>query len=116
MFRLIFRLISASIALALTALFVKNFVIDGLTALVMAVIVISLIDFILEKVFDMQVKPIGRGISGFILSVAIFYGIQYVVDGYSITIGAAILAALVYAVISFIIPGKGFFEGKKNKK
>jgi len=114
MFGLVFRLISAAIVLSLTAFFTPGFSIDGVKALIVAVIVLSLIDFILSKIFDIQAKPFGRGISGFAVTVIVLYVTKFLVEGFDINLLSAIIAAFVYGIISAIVPGKGVFEGSKK--
>ena len=43
---------------------------------------------------------------GFVLAVVILYATQFFVSGYSISWIAAIIGALIYGVIDYIIPGE----------
>ena len=48
----------------------------------------------------------GKGFVGFVLSVITLYATQFFVAGYSITWMAAIIGALIYGVIDYILPGE----------
>ena len=48
----------------------------------------------------------GKGFVGFVLAAVTLYATQFFVSGYSISIMAAIIGALIYGVIDYIIPGE----------
>ena len=48
----------------------------------------------------------GKGFVGFVLAVVILYATQFFVAGYSISWMAAIIGALIYGVIDYIMPGE----------
>ena len=48
----------------------------------------------------------GKGFVGFVLAVVILYATQFFVAGYSITWMSAIIGALIYGVIDYILPGE----------
>ncbi|WP_058486631.1 phage holin family protein [Defluviitalea phaphyphila] len=103
---IILRLIGTAIVLAVTAFLTPRFSIDGIWALIIASIVITFIDYLIEKLTGIDASPFGRGFVGFIVSVAIIYFTKYIVSGFEVTILGSILGALVIGIINAITPGK----------
>ena len=104
------RLVVASIILAITAALTPGFVISGIWPLLMGALVLALFDYVALRTIGIDASPFGKGITGFILAVAILYITQFFVEGYSISIWGALLGALVYGIIDAVIPGK-FTQG-----
>ena len=100
------RLIVAAIVLAVTAFFTPGFHINSIWALALAAIVLTVLDYIIAKFTGIQASPFGKGFVGFILAAIIFYLTQFFVAGYSISWIAAIIGALVYGIVDYIIPGE----------
>lgn len=100
------RLIVAAIVLAVTAFFTPGFHINSIWALALAAIVLTVLDYIIAKFTGIQVSPFGKGFVGFILAAIILYLTQFFVAGYSISWIAAIIGALVYGIVDYIIPGE----------
>ena len=100
------RLIVAAIVLAVTAFFTPGFHINSIWALALAAIVLTLLDYIIAKFTGIQASPFGKGFVGFILAAIILYLTQFFVAGYSISWIAAIIGALVYGIVDYIIPGE----------
>lgn len=63
-------------------------------------------DYIIVKLTGLHASPFGKGFVGFILSVIVLYFTQYFVVGYSISWIAAIIGALIYGLVDYIIPGE----------
>ena len=103
--RFLFRLVLATIVLAITAFLTPGFAISGLVPLLISALVISVLDFALEKT-GLHASPFGRGITGFVLAAAIIYFTQFVVVGYSVTLLSAFIGALIYGIVDALIPGK----------
>lgn len=103
------RLVTAAIVLAITAFFTPNFTIDNIWSLAVAAIVLTLIDYMIVKFTGLDATPFGKGFVGFILAAVTLYITQYFVAGYSISWMAAIIGALIYGIIDYIIPGKQEF-------
>ena len=99
------RFIVAAIILGITAFFTPNFSISNIWALALAAIVLTVMDYIIVKITGLQAVAFGKGFVGFILAVITLYATQFFVAGYSITWFAAIIGALIYGVIAFIMPG-----------
>ena len=99
------RLVTAAIVLAITAFFTPGFTINNIWSLAIAAIVLTLIDYLIVKFTGLDATPFGKGFVGFILAAVILYVTQYFVAGYSISWIAAIIGALIYGIVDYIIPG-----------
>ena len=100
------RLVTAAIVLAITAFFTPGFSINNIWSLAIAAIVLTLIDYLIVKFTGLDATPFGKGFVGFILAAVTLYVTQYFVAGYSISWIAAIIGALIYGVVDYIIPGE----------
>lgn len=101
----IIRFVVAAIVLMVTAYFVPGFKMRGgfMTALIGA-IVIAAADFLIEKLFNFDASPLGRGISGFLISAAVIYFAQYFVPGMEVSLWGALIGALVIGLVDIILP------------
>ena len=104
--QIIGRFIAAAIVLAITAFFTPGFNISNIWALGLAAIVLTVMDYLITRFTGLHASPFGKGFVGFILAAATLYLPQYFVAGYSISWIAAIIGALIYGVIDYIIPGE----------
>lgn len=100
------RLIAAAIVLAITAFFTPGFHISNIWALALAAVVLTVMDYLIVKFTGLHASPFGKGFVGFVLAVVTLYLTQYFVAGYSISWLAAIIGALIYGVVDYIIPGE----------
>ena len=100
------RLITAAVVLAITAFFTPGFSINSFWALALAAVVLTALDYVIVKFTGLEASPFGKGFVGFIVAAVILYITQFFVAGYSISWLAAIIGALVYGVVDYIIPGK----------
>lgn len=100
------RFIVASIILGITAFFTPGFSINNIWALGIAAIVLTVMDYLIIKFTGLHAMAFGKGFVGFILAVVALYATQYFVAGYSISWFAAIVGALIYGVIDYIMPGE----------
>ena len=50
--------------------------------------------------------PLVKGIIGFVLCAITLYVVQYLVNGYTISWISAILGALVYAIVDYMLPSE----------
>lgn len=100
------RFIAAAIVLAITAFFTPGFNISNIWSLALAAIVLTALDYLIVKFTGLHASPFGKGFVGFVLAVVTLYVTQYFVAGYSISWLAAIIGALIYGVIDYIIPGE----------
>ena len=104
--QIIGRFIVAAIILGITAFFTPNFSISNIWALALAAIVLTVMDYIIVKVTGLNAIAFGKGFVGFVLAAITLYATQFFVAGYSISWFAAIIGALIYGVIAYIMPGE----------
>ncbi len=104
--QIIGRLIVAAIVLGITAFFTPGFSINNIWALGLAAIVLTIMDYLIVKFTGLHASPFGKGFVGFILAAVTLYLTQFFVAGYSISWIAAIIGALIYGVIDYLIPGE----------
>ncbi len=100
------RFIVAAIILGVTAFFTPGFSINNIWALAISAIVLTVMDYLIIKFTGLHAMAFGKGFVGFVLAVVILYATQFFVAGYSISWMAAIIGALIYGVIDYIIPGE----------
>ena len=104
--QIIGRLIAAAIILGVTAFFTPGFRIDNLWSLALAAIVLTVMDYLIVKFTGLQAMAFGKGFVGFVLAVVILYATQFFVAGYTISWMSAIIGALIYGIIDYILPGE----------
>ena len=104
--QIIGRMIAAAVVLAITAFFTPGFTINNIWSLVIAAVVLTILDYLIVKLTNLHASPFGKGFVGFILSAVILYVTQFFVAGYSISWLSAIIGALIYGIIDYIMPGE----------
>ncbi len=104
--QIIGRLIAAAIILGVTAFFTPGFRIDNFWSLALAAIVLTVMDYLIVKFTGLQAMAFGKGFVGFVLAVVILYATQFFVAGYTISWMSAIIGALIYGIIDYILPGE----------
>lgn len=100
------RLVLTAIILAIVSFFTPGFTISGMWSYLIAALVISILDYLVEAYMGVDASPFGRGIKGFFIAAIILYVAQFFVPTMSVSIIGAIFAALVIGIIDAIIPGK----------
>jgi uncharacterized membrane protein YvlD (DUF360 family) len=101
----IIRFAVAAIVLMVTAYFVPGFRMrGGFTTALIGALVIAAADFLIEKLFRFDASPLGRGISGFLISAAVIYFSQYLVPGMEVSLLGAVIGALVIGLIDTVLP------------
>ena len=104
--QIIGRFLVAAIILAITAFFTPGFSINNIWALAIATLVLSIMDYLIVKLTNLHASAFGKGFVGFVLAALTLYLTQYFVAGYSISWLAAIVGALVYGIVDYIMPGE----------
>lgn len=104
--QIIGRLVAASIILAVTAFFTPGFTINNIWALGLAAVVLTAMDYLIIKFTGLHAMAFGKGFVGFVLAVIVLYATQFFVSGYTISWMAAIIGALIYGIIDYMIPGE----------
>lgn len=100
------RLALTAVILGITSFFTPGFNIDGLWSFLLAALIISVIDYLVESFMGVDASPFGRGIKGFFIAAIILYLTQFFVPNMSVSIIGALLAALAIGIIDAILPGK----------
>lgn len=100
------RLVLIAVILAITSFFTPGFTINGLWSFLLAAVVITVLDYLVESFMKVDASPFGKGLKGFIISVIIIYLTQFLVPNMRVSIIGAILASLVIGVLDAIIPGR----------
>lgn len=100
------RFIVAAIILGITAFFTPGFSINNIWSLGISAIVLTVMDYLIIKFTGLHAMAFGKGFVGFVLAVVVLYATQFFVSGYSISWMAAIIGALIYGVIDYIMPGE----------
>lgn len=103
--QIIGRLIGAAVVLAITAFFTPGFTINSIWALAVATVVLAIMDYLIVKFTGINASPFGKGFVGFVLAAITLYVTQYFVAGYSISWIAAIIGAVIYGIVDYLIPG-----------
>ena len=103
---LIVRFLVTAVILAVTSFLTPGFKIVGLWSIIVAAVVISVIDYLVEKLMRVDASPFGKGIKGFVIAAVILYIAQFIVPGMRVSIIGAILASVVIGVLDAILPGR----------
>ena len=74
-----------------------------LTTFIRAIILYLIV--LIVKFTGLEATPFGKGFVGFVLAAVTLYVTQYFVAGYSISWIAAIIGALIYGIVDYMIPG-----------
>lgn len=103
--QIIGRMIGAAIVLAITAFFTPGFTINSIWTLIVATVILTIMDYLIVKFTGINASPFGKGFVGFVLAAITLYVTQYFVVGYSISLVAAIIGAVIYGIVDYLIPG-----------
>lgn len=102
------RLVIVAIILCVTSFLTPGFSIRGLFSFLIAAVVITVLDYLVEKMMGVDVSPFGKGAKGFIISAIIIYVAQFIVPSMKVSIFGALIAALVIGILDAIFPSKTF--------
>jgi uncharacterized membrane protein YvlD (DUF360 family) len=105
-FRWLGRLVIMAIILAIVSFVTPGFSINGLWSFIIAAVVISLLDFLVETVMKTDASPFGKGLKGFLLAAVILYVAQFLVPGMSVSIIGALIGALAIGILDAIFPSR----------
>lgn len=103
---IIVRLIVTAIILAIASFLTPGFSIIGLWSYIIAAVVITLIDWGVEKVMGVDASPFGKGLKGFLIAAVIIYIAQFIVPHMRVSMIGALLAALAIGILDAVIPGR----------
>lgn len=102
----VIKLVLTAIVLGITSFFTPGFSITGIWSLLIAAVVISVIDYLVETFMGVDSSPFGKGIKGFFIAAIILYIAQFFVPTMAVTMWGAILAAIVIGILDAVIPGR----------
>lgn len=104
--RWIGRFVLVAIILMITSFLTPGFTIRGIWSFLIAAVVISVLDYLVEMLMGIDASPFGKGIKGFIIAAIIIYLAQFLVPNMGVSIIGAILAAIVIGVLDAIFPAR----------
>lgn len=102
----VIRLLLTALVLAVTSFLTPGFSIVGLWSMILAAVVITIVDAIVESFLKVDASPLGKGFKGFVIAAIIIYATQFVVPNMNVSWLGAILAALVVGIIDALLPGR----------
>ena len=98
------RLVIVAIILGLTSFFTPGFRIQGMWSYLIAAVVISALDYLVESFMGVDASPFGKGLKGFAIAAVIIYLTQFLVPDMSVSIIGSLLAAVVIGILDMIFP------------
>lgn len=102
----ILRFVLVAIILGITSFLTPGFSINGLWSFLLAAVVITVLDYLVESFMGIDASPFGKGIKGFVISAIILYVAQFIVPNMRVSIMGSMLAALVIGILDAVLPGK----------
>ena len=100
------RLITSILVLGITAFFTPGFTFSSIWILALAVIVLTVFDFLIDNFSRLYYHPFVKFIIGFILSGISLFLVQYFVIGYMLSLLSIFLGALVYGLVDYMLPSE----------
>lgn len=100
------RLIAVAIILGITSFLTPGFTIHGMWSFLIAAVVISALDYLVELFMGIDASPIGKGVKGFVITAVILYLAQFLVPNMHVSIIGALLAAIVIGILDAVLPGR----------
>ena len=100
------RLILVAVILGITSFLTPGFSINGLWSFLLAAVVITVLDYLVESFMGVDASPFGRGIKGFVIAAVILYLTQFLIPNMSVSIIGALLAAIVIGILDAVLPGR----------
>ena len=103
-FRWLGRLAIIAVVLAIVSFVTPGFTIAGFWSFIIAAVVISLLDYLVEVVMKVDASPFGKGLKGFILAAVILWVAQFIVPNMSVSIWGALFGALAIGILDALFP------------
>ncbi|WP_353894333.1 phage holin family protein [Proteinivorax hydrogeniformans] len=104
MLRLVIRFIISAIVLMAMGFFLPGFGALGFVGALISAVVISVLGYIMEKLFGENISPQNRGIVGFISSAVVIYLAQFLVADLNVSIFGALIAAFIIGIVDAFVP------------
>jgi len=102
--KILIRLIVSALALLLVSFLIPGFSIAGFWSALIAAIIISLIGFVIEKLFGKGISPYARGLVGFLVAALVIYLAGRIVNGFNVTFLGAIITSFVIGIVDMLVP------------
>lgn len=100
------RLVAVAVILAITSFLTPGFTIIGLWSFLLAAVVITVLDYLVESFMGVDASPFGKGLKGFVIAAIIIYLTQFLVPNMRVSIMGSILAAIVIGILDAVVPGR----------
>lgn len=100
------RLVLVAVILGLTSFLTPGFSINGVWSYLIAAVVITVLDYLVESFMGVDASPFGKGVKGFIIAAVILYLAQFLVPNMRVSIIGALIAALVIGILDAIFPSR----------
>ena len=100
------RLILVAVILGIISFLTPGFSINGLWSFLLAAVVITVLDYLVESFMGVDASRFGRGIKGFVIAAVILYLRQFLIPNMSVSIIGALLAAIVIGILDAVLPGR----------
>ena len=100
------RLILVAVILGITSFLTPGVSINGLWSYLLAAVVITVLDYLVETFMGVDASPFGKGVKGFVIAAVILYLAQFLVPNMRVSIFGALIAALVIGVLDAIFPSR----------
>lgn len=100
----IVRFIVSALVLLGVGYIVPGFSMVGFVNALLAAIVIAVLGYVIESIFGENISPQSRGIVGFATSAVVIYMTQFIIEGLSVSILGALIAAFIIGLIDAFVP------------
>ena len=110
------RLLAAILILGITAFFTPGFTLSSIWILALAIIILTILDFLIDNFTKLYFHPFIKFIIGFVLSGVSLFLVQYFVIGYMISALSIFLGALVYGLVDYMLPNEEHKFDAKSKR
>ena len=100
------RFLLVTVILTIASFVTPGFTINGIWSYLIAAVVISGLDYLVELFMKVDASPFGKGIKGFVIAAIIIYLAQFLVPNMSVSIIGALLAAVAIGILDAVMPGR----------
>lgn len=100
------RLLAAIVILGITAFFTPGFELNNIWILVLAILILTLVDFFIGSFTRLYYHPYMKLMLGFVLALIALYLVQYYFIGYTISYVPIVLGAAVYGLVDYMLPSE----------
>ncbi|MFW5992108.1 MAG: phage holin family protein [Halanaerobiaceae bacterium] len=100
----IVRFVVSALVLLAVGYMVPGFSMVGFVNALLAAIVIAILAYVIESIFGENISPQSRGIVGFVTSALVIYLTQFIIEGLSVSILGAVIAAFIIGLVDAFVP------------